>query len=196
LKLRHLLNHPELAIVIDEEARRGISAWQPDEASINTANRVEALLEMGARDLLQPGKVWSSADSEVQRLNDYLGDNSARLRMLFGKKAKRYSDPVRALSWLAGMVGLKTDALDKTRLNGQQVTPQRIVECHDAIDVEAIQAHWLHHPAIVTGIQRSRNPLQSLKPVPNSLTDKRNTSDLGTHVPTRADSGISQLSAA
>ena len=151
---------------------------------------------MGARDLLQPGKVWSSADSEVQRLNDYLGDNSARLRMLFGKKAKRYSDPVRALSWLAGMVGLKTDALDKTRLNGQQVTPQRIVECHDAIDVDAIQAHWLHHPAIVTGIQRSRNPLQSLKPVPNSLTDKRNTSDLGTHVPTRADSGISQLSAA
>ena len=199
LKLRFLLQNPELAITIDNEARRGISSWQPDVARINTANRVEALIEMGARTLLQPHRIWSSVDPEIQQLNAYLGQHSARLRRWFGGQPKQYADPIRALAWLVKVVGMKSTPLEKTRINGQPVTPQRVGESHDTVNVDAIFAHWSKNPAIVTGIQPEnghlRKPAPTLTSVPNSVVIDRDTIDLGTTVPTCVDSGISRSSA-
>ena len=194
LKQRFLLQHPELAITIDNEARKNISSWIPDVASINTANRIEALIEMGARNLLQPGAVWSSANPEIQQLNAYLGQHSSRLRRWFGGKPKKYADPIRALDWLVKVVGMKTAPLEKTRINGQQVTPQQIQESHNEVNVDAIFAHWRQNPAIVTGTTAKREPLLRLEPVPNSLVIYRENGDLGTTVPfSGVDSCISPI---
>ena len=193
LKQRFLLQHPELAISIDNEARKNISSWIPDVASINTANRIEALIEMGARNLLQPGAVWSSANPEIQQLNAYLGQHSSRLRRWFGGKPRRYADPMLALKWLATVVGMKIDTLERTRINGQQVTPQRIRESHDEVNVDQIFAHWRQNPAIVTGIPTKREPLLRLEPVQGSLISNRDNSDLGTTVPSSGDNQISLL---
>lgn len=189
LKQRFLMENPELADVIDAERLKGTSKWAPDRARALSRARVDALVEMGARALLQPRKIWTSFDAEVIALNEYLGDNSADLRRWFGGKARQYNDPIRALKWLVKVVGMKTESMELTRIKGRQITPLRVLESTDEVNVDAIFDYWRKKPAIVTGVTPAltpkREPLQTLEPVNNSLTSNRKTSDLVT--PTQLD---------
>ena len=161
LKLRHLLQNPELASTIDREAARTMTGFEGDTRRLTAAKRINHLRAMGAHRILQPGMVLTGKHPDVVNLNQYLAENARELSLLFGKKAKHYSQPMRAVSWLAELVGLKTQDLGKVRREGRQVHEYRLLESFDAVDVSQVLSHWDAHPELITGVKR-RNEEPSL----------------------------------
>ena len=175
LKFRHLLSHPHLAKTIDHEAAKRMSGFEGDTRKLHTKNKVDHLLAMGADRILQTGVVLNGNSPEALHINQYLHEHGRELTLLFGKKARAYNQPMRAVSWLASLVGLKTAELGEVRRNGRLVTEYRLIEAFDAVDVEQILGHWTSRPEVITGVKpRIQEPSPQLNSV-GELVNKEET---------------------
>ena len=207
LKLRFLIWNPEIATTIDEEAAKTMSGFEGDTRKLTTRNRVNHLLAMGANRILQPGVVLHGQSPEALHINQYLHENGRELALLFGKKARAYKQPMRAISWLASIIGLKADELGEVRRNGKVVTEYRLIEAFDAVEVGQIFEHWTARPEVIAGTKPKK---QKPSPTLNSVGEVLNKEETAHSFPTpepvdlfnwmttvssTVDSGISSSSA-
>lgn len=103
-----MLEKPELAVRHAKVQGREMTSWEPDDAKPTTARKVEALIQMGAVDLLKKAQVLNGCDSRVIALNDFRTRYPQLLADVFETQVTPYKDPMRAVAWIAKLVGLKT----------------------------------------------------------------------------------------
>ena len=96
--------------------------------------KVEALMLLGARELLKTDAIYTSAHPAVFELDQRLGKQSKELSMLFSRRTKEYSNSIRALDWLASIIGKKITGVDLKR-SGKQLSKFMLTEKQDAVDV-------------------------------------------------------------
>ena len=130
-----------------------MSGFEGDTRKLTTKNKVDHLLAMGADRILQTGVVLNGNSPEALHINQYLHEHGRELTLLFGKKARAYYQPMRAVSWLAELVGLKTQGLGKVRRNGERPHEYRLLEAFDAVDISQILEHWTARPEVLTGVK-------------------------------------------
>lgn len=158
LKMRLLLSNPKLLSQCHQQQLQDLTSWEPDDGKFSTSQRVQALVLMGAVDLLKAGQQLNGKDPRVIALNEFRTKQAGLLSRIFDTKITAYKDSMRAVNWIAAMVGLKTQQISEDRENGRTYV---LTEAFDAVEVGKILAHWQENPASTIGGN-------GIKPIPMS----------------------------